>query len=126
MWAMDTEQCGNVVLVVADSNFINLCADPFAYMARLKEKLAERSTEGLTMFTVSGKFGVGNIDDTIGVIPVDDKNKTVFGQTLENVTMLFDKLVTITISANDPFLSMACEVVTNANKPYTKYGYQRK
>jgi hypothetical protein len=124
---MDTQQCGNVVLVVVDSNFINLCADPFGYMARLKAKLTEQSADqGLTMFTVSGKYGLSNIDDSIGVIPVDDKNKTVFGQTLENVTMLFDKLVTITIAQNDPFLSMACEVVTNANKPYTKYGYQRK
>jgi len=123
---MDTEQCGNVVLVVADSNFINLCADPFTYMANLKAKLAERSAEGITMFTVSGKYGLGNVDESIQVIPVDDKNKTVFGQTLENVTMLFDRLVTITIAQNDPFLSMACEVVTNANKPYTKYGYLRK
>jgi hypothetical protein len=40
--------------------------------------------------------------------------------------MMFDELLTITVSQNDPFLSTACEVVTNANKTITKYGYQRK
>ena len=119
-------ESSNIVLVVSDSNFMNLCKDPFEYITQLKTRLAERAKGAITLFTVSGKYGLSNIDSTLPLIPVDDKNKTLFGQTLENATMMFDELLTITVSQNDLCLSTACEVVTNANKTITKYGYQRK
>lgn len=123
---METAQSSNIVLVVADSNFLNLCKDPFEYITRLKTLLAERSKGAATLFTISGKYGVSNIDNSLPIIPVDDKNKTLFGQTLENATMMFDELLAISVSANDPFLNMAREVVTGANKTITQYKYQRK
>jgi len=123
---MTPVQSSNVVLVVADSNFVNLCKDPAEYVTRLKKVLGERANGSVTVMTVSGKYGLGNVDETLGIIPVDDKNKTVFGQTLENMCTVFDELLAVTNSTNDSFISTAKEVVGNASKTITTFGYPRK
>lgn len=123
---MEAVNSGNVVLVVSDSNFVNLCRDPSDYVLRLKKIISERKSGGATIMTVSGRYGLSNIDPTIGVIQVDDKNKTLFGQTLENVAPFFDELLVVTISSSDPYILAAKEVVTNSHKTLTQYGYNRR
>jgi len=115
----------SVVLVVADSNFINLCKDPSEYLTRLRTILGKRSTN-VTVMTVTGRYGVNSIDTAFKQLAVDDKNKTVFGQTLENVAGIVDELLVVTNTASDPFMSAAKEVLGNAQKTITTFGYERK
>ena len=115
-----------IILVVADSNFINLCQDPHAYVKLLKERIAVHRKDGAVLYTVSGRYGMSGVDPSIPVISVNDRNKTLFGQTLENSAMLYDELMAITIASSDPFIEIAKEVVTNANKTFTHYRYPGK
>lgn len=118
-------QSSNVILVVADSNFANLCKDPDEYVKRLRTVLADRSSNSVIM-TVSGRYGISSVDAQVKVLTVDDKNKTVFGQTLENIAGMFDELLAVTNTVSDPFILAAKEVLGNANKTITTFGYQRK
>ena len=126
---MEAIQTPSVVLVLADSNFMNLCKDPVDYITRLRNVLAaraERMSTVFSMFTVSGKFGLSNLDRSLNVIDIDDKNKTAFGQTLENASMLFEELVVISNTPDDPYMSMVREVGTSTSKILTQYKYERK
>ena len=123
---MEAVAVADVVLLMADSNFINLCKDPVEYLGRLKALVAQRRTNGVQLYTVSGRYGVNHIDSSIEVVQLDDRNKTIFGQTLENSSMLFDELLVVTVSASDPYIAMAKEVMMNASKTITQYGYIRK
>ena len=118
-------QSSNVILVVADSNFANLCKDPDEYVKRLRTVLGERSSNTVIM-TVSGRYGISSVDSQVKVLTIDDKNKTVFGQTLENVAGMFDELLAVTNTVSDPFILAAKEVLGNAQKTITTFGYQRK
>lgn len=121
-------QNSSIILVVADSGFVNLCDDPNAYVIRLKKILGERSTEKLTLMTVTGKYGLGNVTEAadIRAVEVDDKNKTIFSQTLENVSGIFDEMLVITNTTQDNFIQAAKEVMSNASKTITTFGYIRK
>lgn len=114
------------IMVVADSGFVNLCKDPQSYVATLKERINALYGNNVILSTVSGKYGIGHIDPTIISIEINDRNKTLFSQTLENSSMLFDELVAISIFEKDPFIETAREVVTTANKTFTHYRYPRK
>jgi len=119
----------SVVLIVADTNFHNLCKDPAEYMTRLKAALAARADKmstAISLFTISGRFGLTKVDPEFAVIEIDDKNKTAFGQALENASILFEELVTITNTPDDPYMSMVREVATNTSKTMTHYRYERK
>lgn len=123
------ESTPNVVLLLVDSNFVNLCSDPVEYISRLKNALntrAERLHTTISLFTVSGKYGLSKLDTSINVIDIDDKNKTAFGQTLENASIFFEELVTISNTPNDPYMSMVREVATTTSKIMTQYKYERK
>lgn len=120
-----TEQRINI-LVVVESNFINLCRNPQDYVNNFKDKVSAKNDNKASLFTVSGKYGLTNIDKTIPAIEVMDKNKTMFRQMLENSSTLFDAVVVITSVANDPYIESAREVATNTNKTFTQYGYPRK
>jgi hypothetical protein len=122
---MDAALATNTVLIMADSNFVNLCVDPSEYMARLKKLISEKG-DSTSFFTITGRYGVQTTDQALIQIPVDDRNKTIFSQTLENSAMVFDELIVISIMPTDPFLCAAREVLTNANKTITQYRYQRK
>lgn len=123
---MDVTPCASIILLVADSNFVNLCKDPAAYISLLKTRIIEKRQGDALLYTVTGKYGVSNIDNTIPTLDINDRNKTLFSQTLENSTMLFDELMVISINEHDPFIIAAQEVVTHASKTSTKYGYERK
>lgn len=116
---------GNTVLVIVDTNFNNLCKDPQEYVSRLKVIFGKRGNN-TRLVTVSGRYGLGAVDKSLSAISVDDKNKTLFGQTLENISMVFDELLIITINPSDPYLLAAKEVVTNSNKTITQYAYSRR
>lgn len=122
---MTPVQSSNVILVVADSNFCNLCKDPAEYVSRLHKVLSERQS-AYTLMTVSGRYGINAIDTTLTPLPVDDKNKTVFGQTLENVSGLFDELLVLSNTLSDPYINVAKETMGNVQKTITTYGYPRK
>lgn len=123
---MDPLPCATVILVLADSNFANLCDDAKAYIKLFKERvLAARSGDAL-LYTVTGKYGINGIDSSIPTLDVNDRNKTAFSQALENSTMLFDELMVISINENDPYIVAAKEVVTTASKNSTQYRYKRK
>lgn len=121
-----TNPCASIILVLADSNFINLCKDPAAYVQLLKKRVVEMREDSATLYTVTGKYGIHNIDPTVPVLEINDRNKTLFSQTLENSTMLFDELIVISTNESDPFILAAKEVVTNVNKTSTQYRYPRK
>jgi len=114
------------ILVVADSNFINLCKDPHTYVETLKVRVAELHNGTAVIHTVSGKYGIANIDNSIPIIEVNDRNKTLFSQTLENASMFFDELMAISTVEKDPYIESAREVVTSGNKTFTHYRYPRK
>lgn len=118
-------ESSNIILVVADSNFAHLCKDPNEYVTRLRNVLGQRQKD-VTLMTVSGRYGISAVDSTIKVLNVDDKNKTAFGQTLENVASMFDELLAVTNTVSDPFICVAKEVLGNAQKTITTFGYQRK
>lgn len=122
---MTPVQSSNVILVIADSNFGNLCKDVDDYVKRLHKVLSERQS-AYTLMTVSGRYGLHAVDTSLTALPVDDKNKTVFGQTLENVSGLFDELLVLTNTVSDPYISVAKETMGNALKTVTTYGYTRK
>lgn len=123
---MDPIPCASIILIVADSNFVNLCKDPVEYVSLLKERVLVARNGDASLYTVTGKYGISNIDATIPTLDVVDRNKTLFSQTLENSTMMFDELLVISVNDNDPFIIAAQEVVTHASKTSTKYGYERK
>lgn len=123
---MDPIPCASIILVVADSNFVNLCKDPVEYISLLKARVFEKRQGDAVLYTVTGKYGISNIDSTIRTLDVEDRNKTLFSQTLENSTMLFDELMVISVNENDPFILAAKEVVTTASKTSTHYKYPRK
>lgn len=123
---MEPVECSTTILVVADSNFNNLCQDPQGYVRRLKERVAELRSGNTHLYTVSGRYGLSNVDASLPVIEVNDRNKTLFSQTLENSSMFFDELMAISIAEEDQFIKSAREVVTSANKTFTHYKYPRK
>lgn len=119
------EQCLNI-LVVVESNFINLCKDPHNYISAFKDKVTSNTESKAALFTVTGRYGLTGIDGTIPAIEVQDRNKTMFRQVLENNACLFDQVVVITSVPNDPFIESAREVALSASKTFTRYGYPRK
>lgn len=122
---MTPVQSSNVILVVADSRFCDLCHNPDEYVSRLHKVLSERQT-AYTMMTVTGRYGINTIDPGLTSLAVDDKNKTVFGQTLENISGLFDELLVLSNTVGDPFINVAKETMGNVHKTITTYGYPRK
>ncbi|EJI5696459.1 hypothetical protein NFI00_000162 [Salmonella enterica] len=89
--------------------------------------MGKRAENGVVLYTVPGKYGIHNVDNEIAAIPtVQDKNKTVFMQTLENSAGMYDELLIVSISEEDNFINAAKEVMTTLNKSITHYRYNRK
>lgn len=114
------------ILVVSDSNMINLCDEPQEYVDRFKTRINELRENKASLFTVSGRYGLSNIDKSIPVIEIHYKNKTLFKQMLENNSMLFDEVIAISAVTFDPYIDSAREVATATNKTFTQYSYPRK
>lgn len=112
------------VLIITDSNFINICKDPEGSIEKLKNNL--NSKRELNLFTVNGRYGLSNVDPTMAVSEIEDKNKTSFSQTLENACLIFEEFIVLTNTPDDPYIVAAREVATNNNKTFTQYGYVRR
>ena len=123
---MEPIACASVILVLADSNFINLCKNPTEYIGLLKQRVMDAREDNVTLYTVTGKYGINHIDSSVPTLEINDRNKTLFSQTLENSTMLFDELLIISINETDPYMLAAKEVSTTASKTSTHYRYERK
>lgn len=115
------------ILVVADSSFNSSCTDPGEYVQRLKKVLTDRVGERLVLKTIDSKYGMLNTDPAMDHFKIEDKNKTSFVQTVENVSGFIDELLVISVINNDPFLDGLCESLgRNKNKKVTRYNYVRK
>ena len=57
---------------------------------------------------------------------MEDKNKTFFIQSIENVANKFDELQIVSIAPNDPFIKGICEKMTDMHKNIAQYGYTRR
>lgn len=114
---------GPVMLIVIDSTFERTVVDLDAYMSKLNEIIVKRE---VTPITVVGKYGISKFKEDIVCLEVDDKNKTNFGQTLENFSNHFDEVLIITSGGYCNYLSMVNEVATDNNKTITRYGYPTK
>lgn len=114
------------LLVIADSNFVNICQNPDEYFEKLKTVVGKHAENGVVLYTVPGKYGINSLDKEIEAIPVVDRNKTVFMQTLENSASMYDELLIVSIAEEDNFINGAIEVMTNLNKSITHYRYNRK
>ena len=121
------EEIPTSLLVIVDSNFINLCKDAKAYIERLKLVTQNRfGNKPINLYTVSGRYGINHIDETVISIEVNDKNKTVFTQTLENASLMFDELIVVSVVTGDSYIDGAKEIVSTLNKSCTHYRYERK
>lgn len=112
------------VLIIADSNFINICSNPEAAIEKLKSVLCK--TRDLCLYTVNGRYGLSQIDSEMPVSEIEDRNKTAFSQTLENTCVIFDEFIVLTNTPEDPYIIAAREVATSNNKTFTQYGYVRR
>lgn len=114
-----------VILVVCDSNFKHTCVDPDDYVNRLKTKLAERVGSRLVIKTIDSKYGFKQVDPTMQSFETEDKNKTSFVQTVENVAANIDELLVVSIVENDPYLEGLKDSLSRT-KTVTRYRYLRK
>lgn len=114
------------VLVLCDSGFIHLCDNPYDYVTKLKDVLAKRYPDGVNVITVGGKFGLSNVDADMKALEVEDKNKTVFGQSIENISGHFNEMILATISGYDAFLDAASEAASAQSKTIMWYKYVRR
>lgn len=122
---MDIVKQPTFVLLLADSNFVNLCLNPEESVGRLVDNMTK--SRDLCLYTVSGRFGLEKLNnDKLQLTDVEDKNKTSFSQTLENASMIFEEMIVLSNTPEDPYLVAAREVATNNGKTFTIYKYHTK
>lgn len=116
------------IMVVADSNFENICNDSEAYINKLKAALQKRIGENLKLHTVTGRYGLDNYTGVFEVHEIDSKNKTSFIFSLENLAKadVFDELLILSIVDTDPYLNGVKTKITECEKTLSQYGYIRK
>lgn len=115
------------ILIVSDSNFKNLCDDPTSYVEKLYGILNNRYKVPIKIITVSGRYGLSAIDSNIETLDVEDRNKTLFTQTIENHAAVFDELQIISLSnIVDPFIEGVADAMSALQKNITRYSYKRK
>lgn len=117
---------GKTILVLTDSNFRNKCLGHEDYVDRLKDVLVKQHGENVSILTPEGRYGLGHTNDVIKSVEVDDRSKTTFVQSLENINNLFDECVLISLFVNDNYLIGAREIITENNKSITHFRYQSK
>lgn len=120
------QEVNRTILVIADSNFKNLCDDPKSYIDKLYSVLKGRHDVPVSIVTVSGRYGLSDLDEGIGVLEVEDRNKTLFVQTIENAAANIDELQIVSLSESDPFIEGAAGMLSSLHKNITRYGYKRR
>lgn len=114
------------VMVISDSNFHNLCDQPEQYIERLQKVIKSRLGENTRIVTVSGRYGLSKSTQDIESFSVEDRNKTLFVQTVENNVNYFDELVIVSITNMDPFIEGVAESMITHHKNTVRYSYKRK
>lgn len=109
------------ILIVADSGFYRLCVNPEQYITQLKNLLSESSQGDCDLKTVTGKYGLKSSE--IEALEIEDRNKTVFVQTIENLTFQCDELIVISIIPNDPYLDALIGSLTARHTCIRRYKY---
>lgn len=121
-----TTKLSTTVLVICDSNFQNLCDDPEEYVDRLIGVLKKLHGDDVSIKTVTGKYGFSKVTDLFEPLEVEDRNKTVFVQTIENNTGYFDLLLIVSLSNTDPYLEGVADCMFDHSKDIIRYSYKRK
>ncbi|AGB07118.1 hypothetical protein [Vibrio phage VP4B] len=114
------------ILVICDSGFGNLCETPISYIERLKTIIAERTNNDYALHTVSGKYGLGDLEPEVNTLEIEDRNKTSFVQTIENMTELANELIIISIVDHDPYIEALAAALSERCITIRRYKYQRK
>lgn len=112
------------ILIIFDSGFKNLCKDPEDYLTRLKALLRTMSSNSV-FHTVSGKHGYQG-DNELNVLEIEDKNKTMFVQTIENLSDQTDELVIVSIVESDPFIDALMNNLDERHVCIRRYKYEVK
>lgn len=109
------------VLVIADDGFTINCKDLAKYSAKLQEFLAIRAGDlKLTTTSVNGKFNY----PAEKLIEVNDKNKTNFIKSINEVIEQFHEVVVLTNYPNDPYISALTNRLQEVSIQFTIYGYE--
>ncbi|AUR81077.1 hypothetical protein FDJ25_gp198 [Vibrio phage Aphrodite1] len=114
------------ILIICDSGFDKLCSNPEDYVSRLKQVVTGRTGTDCELNTVSGKYGLGNIDAEINVLEIEDRNKTSFVQTIENLADRTNELIIISIMDHDAHIEALASALSERCITIRRYKYERK
>lgn len=115
-----SENARNILLVV-DSGFYRLCTNPEGYITQLKFLITDNNKGDFNLKTVTGRFGVK--DSEIEALEIEERNKTVFVQTIENLSFQCDELVVVSIASADPYLDSLINALTAKHTCIRRYKY---
>ncbi|UVD32183.1 hypothetical protein [Vibrio phage phiKT1028] len=114
------------ILVICDSGFGGLCAEPLNYLERLRTMVGTRTNNDYELHTVSGKYGLSELDPNINTLDIEDRNKTSFVQTIENMVDLTSELIIISVVDHDPHIEALAAALSERCITIRRYKYQRK
>lgn len=114
------------ILVICDSGFGTLCAEPQDYLSRLKGVVSDRTNSDFKFHTVSGKYGIGDLDQDVEVLSIEDRNKTSFVQTIENLVDRTSELIIISIAEHDAHIEALASALSERCITIRRYKYERK
>lgn len=114
------------ILVICDSGFQNLCDGPEDYIARLREMVSTRTGGDYKLNTISGKYGLGATDATIPVLEIEDRNKTSFVQTIENMVDVVNELIIISVVDFDAHIEALAAALSERCITIRRHKYTRK
>ncbi|UPT53958.1 hypothetical protein [Vibrio phage phiKT1019] len=114
------------ILVICDSGFGNLCKDALDYVSRLKGMVGERTNNDFQLHTVSGKYGLSDLDSDMKVLEIEDRNKTSFVQTIENMVELTNELIIISVVDHDAHIEALAAALSERCITIRRYKYERK
>lgn len=114
------------VMVISDSNFHNLCNLPEEYVSKLHKVIKNRLGENTRVVTVNGRYGLSKVNSDMTTYEVEDRNKTLFVQTIENNVNYFDELVIVSLTNTDPFIEGVADCMLNHHKNIVRYAYKRR
>lgn len=120
------DEIPNSILILADNGFVNLCNDPHAYIKHLKQVLFNRLGNDALLNTIKGKYGLSNLDSELNVLPTEDKNKTLFIQSIELLKNQINELLIISLVETDPYLEGVANSLGDLGVTITRYKYIRK
>lgn len=114
------------VMVISDSNFHNLCDQPDEYVAKLQKVIKSRLGENTKITTIAGRYGLTKTVNEFDTFDIEDRNKTLFVQTIENNVNYFDELVIVSLTDKDPFIEGVADCMLTHHKNIVRYAYKRR